>query len=197
MKFASKYFTPSQLSKAYLFGGIITVFGLMVLIMEMLEPEVKERKPKPEVENVITAKKPRQFGIDAVNDKVVGVVKTTQNQSKIIEDLQKHNLQLQKELDEQKRYNKQKDSLDKKVKGLEKKIAELSQQQTQQASKASEFEKVLSKQGNLNSSSGTATKHPELKVNPERRKVAGTGFSYGSGKSTNTVQSRSSWAKYK
>ncbi|NOI31837.1 TrbI/VirB10 family protein [Vibrio coralliilyticus] len=169
MKFARKYFSPSQLSKIYWVIGIVALFGGLVVIMKMLEPEVKVRKKPPTVETVITGKNTRQFGLDAVNDKLVGVAKNDLKQQKIIEQQANKIEQLEAKLKASAVSQAEDDDLIKKVEALSAKLEKL--ESTQHSNPSNQ-----GAQGNGNS---TNAKHPDLKVDPNRRKVTGTSFSYG------------------
>ncbi len=190
MKFMQSYLTPSQIGKVYMGGAIAGVFVVAVAVMEILEPETKVRTAPPTVENVITNRNSRQFGIDAVNDKVVGQNRQLKSLEQELENLKDKNKKLEKELEGSRYSSHENKALNRKIEQLAKTVSQLEAQQNeavvQQEKNASTFQSVVG------DNQGTSTvKHPDLKVNPERRKVASSSFSYGSGSPT---QSRNVYA---
>ncbi|GAM71769.1 hypothetical protein JCM19236_6352 [Vibrio sp. JCM 19236] len=185
--FLSKYLTPSQMSKAYMVGGAIIVIIVAVVLMEALGPEQAVRKPQPKVENLITTKNAREFGLDAVNDKVTDLnkqyiatkerVDILTEENKVLKANSRQSVALARELQTAlKEINSLKTQLAESDANTKAKVEELVRYELGEA----EVSTILG--GSRNAP--TATPGTEaLTVQPERRKVKNSQFSYGSNQS--------------
>ncbi|NAX35472.1 hypothetical protein CAG54_11135 [Vibrio sp. V27_P1S3P104] len=182
MNFIKNHLSPSQLGKIYVVGGVGAIFAVAIGVMVALEPEQKVRAVAPQVENVITNRSSREFGIEAVNEKIISQNVLIEKRNKETEFLRKKVEELENELDSKKSIkvdNSQDIAFQKKIDELQKQIKTLKEQKEKNQDK-----KISYSNNNTALKSEASTelnvKHPNLKIDPERRKVKGTAFSYGS-----------------
>lgn len=69
-RFLSSRFTPSQISKIYIVSGVVALVIISVTVLVITEPEPVKRNKKADVVNIVTTQNSREYGLDAVNDKV-------------------------------------------------------------------------------------------------------------------------------
>lgn len=186
MKAWQKYLTPSQLGKVYISAGVVSIFFVTWGIMSLLEPEKKVRTPPPEIKSVITDRNSRIFGLDAVNDKVVEQAKLIKDQDEKISKLKEESEKLREKIAETNHLTQNNRNLEKQMENFKKEIAELRNQQAQ-----SRKEIDSAKTANQQNNNSEGLLHPDLKVDPERRKVIGSSFSYGNTTASNDGYSRS------
>lgn len=175
LNFLNKYLSPSQQGRVYVAVAVVGIFIAAIVVMTILEPERVKPKPKPVVENIITDRNSRQFGLDAVNDKLVIQKRQMEEYEDEMEVLRRKNQDLEKKV-------KQANQLNNDVKNAQRTVAQLNKQL--EALKKDQVEmknKQLTYSDDLKAAQQTqgSIQHPELKVNPERRKVNNPTFSYG------------------
>lgn len=86
-RFLSSRFKPSQISKIYIVSGVLALVIISVTVLVITEPEPVKRHKKADVVNIVTTQNSREYGLDAVNDKVKFVDRTqrklTEEQDKL------------------------------------------------------------------------------------------------------------------
>lgn len=183
-KFLSKYLTPTQTSKFYVGLLIVGVFVVAVGIMTILEPEKKERRQRASVENIITNKNSREFGLDAVNDQVTNLEKQRLKDKKLLDNVEKENAELKKSTLESKR------ELETAIREMKILRKEINDSKTANQKVIRDIVRGEIKESNVtanNTPKVSSSATPESKkvklpsVDPNRRKVRNTGFSYGNG----------------
>ncbi|EKA5635899.1 TraB/VirB10 family protein [Vibrio navarrensis] len=182
MQFIKNHLSPSQLGKIYVVGGVVAIFTIAIGVMVMLEPEKKVRAVAPEVENIITNRSSREFGIEAVNAKVVSQNLLIEKQKKEAENLKRKVEELEEELEKKKiakADNSQDIALKEKMNELQKQIEILQKQNEESQDKQISYPQSVA-ETQSETKTGPTVKHPSLRVDPERRKVTGSAFSYGS-----------------
>lgn len=185
----SKYLTPSQISKVYMVVGCVSIFVIAINVMTFLESEKKPRKPKPVVENVITNRNTREFGLDAVNDRVIAQKRQLEVTKKELEQLQQRKTDLEDKVKSLEQANHAQSRLIDLVDDLQQKVAQLEKSQKESDKKLT----YLNKKENVIETTeepnipNVSTKHPGLKVNPERRTIRTSGFSYSATPTTDSV----------
>ncbi|AXT74241.1 TrbI/VirB10 family protein [Vibrio sp. dhg] len=176
LKFMNKYFSPSQQGRVYVVLAVVGVFVAAVAIMTILEPERSRPRAKPEVENIITDRNSREFGIEAINDKLVQQKRKMDDYEKEVEILNKKNESLENKVQDTKKLNND-------VRNAQRTIAQLNDQLEKLRQEQATFkDKQLTYSNELDAvreQGSGEIKHPDLQVNPERRKVSSTSFSYG------------------
>lgn len=189
MKAWQKYLTPSQLGKVYVSAGVVAIFLVTWGVMSFLEPEKKVRTKPPEIKSVITDRNSRIFGLDAVNDKVVEQAKLIQDQDESISKLKEESEKLREQVAEANRLTQNNRALEKQMENFKKELGTLrAQQKEYQVQSRKEIEGARTANQQNNNSQDVL--HPDLKVDPERRRVAGSSFSYGNTAASNDGYSR-------
>lgn len=187
MKIFSKYLKPSQIGSIYIVGAGVLFFASAITIMTVLEPEKTERKAKPMVENVITERNSREFGLDAVNDKVAVQTRELEEQSSELEQIRLENEKLQGELDQ---YAQDRKAQSRLFSELSEKVSDLEASRNQKP-QTSLVDYQKSEKPEPKPTPTVNAKHPELTVNTERRQIKNTGFSYGGSPTTSDVTPKS------
>lgn len=185
----SKYLTPSQISKVYMVVGCVSIFVIAINVMTFLESEKKPRKPKPVVENVITNRNTREFGLDAVNDRVIAQKRQLEVTKKELEQLQQRKTDLEDKVKSLEQANHAQSRLIDLVDDLQQKVAQLEKSQNESDKKLTYLNKeknVIETTEEPNKPS-VSTKHPGLKVNSERRTIRTSGFSYSATPTTDSA----------
>ncbi|MFA0356857.1 TrbI/VirB10 family protein [Vibrio breoganii] len=200
--FLSKYLTPSQMSKAYMVGGAIIILVVAVTLMNMLGPEQAVRKTQPKVENLITTKNARDFGLDAVNDKVTDLnkqylatkdrVDVLTEENKVLKANSRQSVALARELQAAlKEINTLKEQNANTEKLIQERVEELVRYEIGEA----EVSTILGT-NNTPVVPGLPNNTEALTVQPERRTVKNGQFSYGGGSaSTSTSTSNNTLPK--
>jgi len=187
MRLLEKHFTPTQISRIYIGAAIVGIFGVSVGIMKLLEPEKRTRTERPQIENIITAEKGRKFGLDALSGKVVVLEKNLAESRKEVENLSAENEELLKNSRESQALAKELSSTQKELKQLKSQF-EVSQQNTKSLIAETVDYQLNERDVNniLNpgnkgeeSTDNAKTSDSKLPINPSRRKVKNSQFSYG------------------
>ena len=188
LKFMNKYFSPSQQGRVYVALAVVGVFVAAVAIMTILEPERSKPRSKPEVENVITDRNSREFGIEAINDKLVQQKRKMDDYEKEVEVLNKRNEALENKVQNTNKLNNDVRNAQRTISQLNDQLEKLRQEQAAFKDNQLTYSKKLD---SVRGQGSGEIKHPDLKVNPERRKVSSTSFSY-SGRSEPSLGESSS-----
>lgn len=191
----TRYFTPSQISKVYIVGGVVVFFVGAVMVMNFMESDKPQRKIMPTVQNIITDRNSREFGLDAVNDQVIVQKKELIDTQKEVDRLNTLNQKLNDKLNTYENNKTQQSQMESDLEDLVKKMGVLETQLNE--SKAEVTAKYQPEQPNDTSvkQANVQIKHPELAVNPERRTVRNASFSYGDQTATNTGNESTHLAK--
>ncbi|MEZ9922265.1 hypothetical protein AB4342_19275, partial [Vibrio breoganii] len=170
--------TPSQMSKAYMVGGAIIILIVAVTLMNVLGPEQTARKQQPKVENLITTKNARDFGLDAVNDKVTDLnkqylatkdrVDILTEENKVLKSNSRQSVALARELQSAlKEINNLKSQIADTEKLTQERVEELVRYELGEA----EVSTILGSNNNKPVVPGTPSNTEALTVQPERRAV--------------------------
>ncbi|WP_419236929.1 TrbI/VirB10 family protein (plasmid) [Photobacterium leiognathi subsp. mandapamensis] len=188
-RFLSSRFTPSQISKIYIVLGVLAIVVISVIVLVITEPEPVKRQKKADVVNIVTTQNSREFGLDAVNDKVKFVDRT---QRKLTEEQDK----LSQKVNDLEVSSKTSITMAKELAAAKKEISRLkAEQQAFQSSLdeiiatavSNELEErqvaqILDVQPSNSNQVGSTGNNTSLKSDnlpmPKRR-TASTGFSYG------------------
>ncbi len=182
------------MSKAYMVGGAMIIIVVAIIAMEALGPEQAVRKTQPKVENLITTKNARDFGLDAVNDKVTDLNKQYLATKERVDILTEENKTL-------KANSRQSVALARELQQALKEISQLKTQlaETDAATQARVEELVRYELGEVEVNTILGSERPvvpgagagteTLPVQPERRAVKNGQFSYGGTTNSNTSSS--------
>jgi conjugal transfer pilus assembly protein TraB len=191
----SRYLKPSQITIVYMVVSFLLIVGFVMLVSESRTPQKPKFVKKPDIENIITSKNTRNFGLDAVNDKVTVTSQDVTKLEKMVTGMaqklkdaqegKKSSEQLARELKQTKAT----------VSKLEAQIANQKQEIDDRVKKAVDYQmsevrvqNILTAQP-IGSNSSASNQRPLPKVNPQRRQSRDTNFSYGNkGNSGATTQ---------
>lgn len=186
----SQYLSPSQLGKAYLAVAVVVIFVAAIPIMEMLEPKQHERKDRPKVENLITEKKGRQFGLDAVSGKVTSMEKLQSETDKKLERLVNENKQLKTAAKQSAALSQELEQAIQSIKKLEQQVAKNESETQKRINDAVKGIKTKNASSIMEDKKRT-NKNTRLSSNSDRRPTKNGAFSYGKQNTANQSNSTS------
>lgn len=183
--FLSKYLTPSQMSKAYMVIGAAFIIVIAIVLMEVLAPEQQIKKAEANVDNLLTTKNAREFGLDAVNDKLTDLTEQYAQTKERVDVLIEENKTL-------KANSRQSIGLARELQTALQEIQKLKGQiaSTSASTQAAVEEYVRGELGDLQqqpvsvSVPASTPASTALKVTPERRGIKNSQFSYGAPQGT-------------
>ena len=186
-RFLSSRFTPSQISKIYIVSGVLALVIISVTVLVITEPEPVKRHKKADVVNIVTTQNSREFGLDAVNDKVKFVDRT---QRKLTEEQDK----LSQKVNDLEVSSKTSITMAKELAAAKKEISRLKAEQLAFQNSLDEIiatavsneleerqvAQILDVQpSNTAGSAGNNTSSKSDNLPMPKRRTASTGFSYG------------------